>query len=580
MASPAIMIVENEVILAIELEQKLTEMGYEVVGKVVTGKEAVEMAAKLKPDMIIMDIRLEDELDGIQAAEEIRKFKPIPIIYLTAYADDKTLQRAKLTEPYGYLVKPYSEIELRTSIEMALHKAQMESKLRESEERFRIIFDSAEDWIFIKDYSLRYTHVNTSMLKLLGKKREEIIGKTDEQVVGFNGAKLSKEVEERVLRGQTVEMEHTTNFGGAVMTWDLIRAPLRDSQGRINGLCGIGRNVTERKKMESLENTGAESINPLEYPSKAIKETIQYINMAAKTDSICLFLGESGSGKDHLARYLHDNSPRKGGPFFNINCAALISDLAESELFGHEPGAFTGASSRKRGLLELAEGGGLLLNEIGELALPLQAKLLSFLDTHEFTRVGGERKVSVNARLMAATNKDLEAEVKKGLFRPDLYYRLSVMIIKVPPLRERLEDMPLLVSDLLKSLTKKMGLKNLPVLDEGAMSKLMSYDWPGNVRELRNVLERALIRGSESIIKASEIVIENQTPNRDGGADTLSITLCHRPGDSMNDMIMDAKRHIVSQALKKKGSVKEASRYLGITRDALNYLVRSLDIKK
>ncbi len=580
MTSPAIMIVENEVILAIELEQKLYEMGYEVVGKVVTGKEAVEMAAELKPDMIIMDIRLEDELDGIQAAEEIRKKKPIPIIYLTAYADEKTLQRAKFTEPYGYLVKPYSEIELRTTIEMALHKAQMESKLRESEERFRIIFDSAEDWIFIKDYSLRYTHVNSSMLKLLGKKSTEIIGKTDEEIMGFNGAKVSKEVEDRVLRGQTVEMEHTTNFGGAVMTWDLIRVPLRDSQGRINGLCGIGRNVTERKKIETIENTGAEAVNPLEYPSRAIKETIQYINMAAKTDSICLFLGESGSGKDHLARYLHDTSQRKSGPFFNINCAALISDLAESELFGHEPGAFTGASSRKRGLLELAEGGALLLNEIGELALPLQAKLLSFLDTNEFTRVGGERKVTVNARLMAATNKDLEAEVKKGLFRPDLFYRLSVMIIKVPPLRERLEDMPLLVSDLLKSLAKKMGLKNRPVLENRAMSKLMSYDWPGNVRELRNVLERALIRGSEQIIKASEIVIENQTSNQDGDADTLSITLCHKPGDSMNDMIMDAKRHIVSQALKKKGSVKDAAQYLGITRDALNYLVRSLDIKK
>jgi PAS domain S-box-containing protein len=575
------MIVENEIILAIELEQKLTEMGYEIIGRVVSGKEAVDMAIDLKPDMIIMDIRLEDELDGIEAAEKIRKTKPIPIIYLTAYADDRTLQRAKLTEPYGYLVKPYSEVELRTSIEMALHKAQMEQQLRESEERFRVIFDSAEDWIFIKDYSLRYTHVNSSMLRLLKRTSEQIIGKTDDEVMGMEEGKLSREVEDRVLRGQTVEMEHTTKFGGSVVTWDLIRTPLRDGDGRIYGLCGIGRNVTERKKMERLDTNGSYAVDPIEYPSESIKSTVKYINLAAKTDSICLFLGESGSGKDHLARYLHDMSQRKGGPFFNINCAALISDLAESELFGHESGAFTGASSRKRGLLELAEGGTLLLNEIGELPLPLQAKLLAFLDTNEFTRVGGEKRVSVNARLITATNKDLESEVNKGTFRADLYYRLSVMIIKVPPLRERIDDIPILVQDLLGSLTKKMGLKNRPTLDDEAMAKLLSYNWPGNVRELRNALERALIRRAGPRITASQLAIDSKELSPDKQMGELSITLNHTPGASINDLISDAKRFMVTEALRKKGgSVKEASRYLGLTRDALNYLIRTLEIRK
>jgi PAS domain S-box-containing protein len=575
------MIVENEIILAIELEQKLTDMGYSVVGRVVSGKEAVDMASDLKPDMIIMDIRLEDELDGVEAAEKIRKKRPIPIIYLTAYADERTLQRAKLTEPYGYLVKPYSEVELRTSIEMALHKAEMERELRESEERFRVIFDSAEDWIFIKDYSLRYTHVNSAMLRLLGRSADRIIGKTDDEVMGLEEGKLSREVEDRVLRGQTVEMEHTTNFSGSAITWDLIRTPLRDGGGRIYGLCGIGRNVTERKKMERLETGGPYAVDPIDYPSEAIRSAVKYINLAAKTDSICLFLGESGSGKDHLARYLHDMSRRKGGPFFNINCAALISDLAESELFGHEPGAFTGASSRKRGLLELAEGGTLLLNEIGELSLPLQAKLLAFLDTNEFTRVGGEKKVSVNARLIAATNKDLEAEVHKGAFRADLYYRLSVMIIKVPALRERIEDIPLLVQDLIGALTKKMGLKKRPALDEQAKEKLVTYGWPGNVRELRNVLERALIRGSGPRITASQLAIDSKELNPSRQTNELSFTITHKPGESMNEIIADAKRRMVVEALNKKGgSVKEASKHLGITRDALNYLVRSLEIER
>jgi DNA-binding NtrC family response regulator len=238
---------------------------------------------------------------------------------------------------------------------------------------------------------------------------------------------------------------------------------------------------------------GAVELKESNYPSEAMRSTLTKARFAAATDSVILLLGESGSGKDFLARYIHSHSKRDKGPFFSINCAALAHELAESELFGHEPGAFTGARGRKRGLLELAEGGTLLLNEIGELTLLLQSKLLTFLDSRTFTRVGGERMVSVNARLIAATHRDLKTEVAEGRFLNALFYRLDVFSIRVPPLRDRVEDIPVLVNELLDKLSTELDLPEVFIPDPKAVKALSTYHWPGNVRELRNVLERALI---------------------------------------------------------------------------------------
>jgi len=318
---------------------------------------------------------------------------------------------------------------------------------------------------------------------------------------------------------------------------------------------------------------------PEKYTSDAIKRTLRQLRRAAKTDSICLFLGESGSGKDYLARYLHDCSPRARGPFFSINCAALIPELAESELFGHELGAFTGAAKRKRGLLELAESGTLLLNEIAELPLHLQAKFLAFLDTDSFTRVGGEANIKVNARVVAATNRDLEAEVEAGAFRKDLYYRLNVLAIKVPSVRERIEDLPLLARALMESFARKIGLHEVPTVDEAALELLMSYDWPGNVRELRNVLERALILGDKRRITARDIDLAPRDRMR-GQKTGLSITVDLGEGVTMNEALREAKRQLVEASLGRSGGrVTEAARLLGLSRDAMNYLLRSLGTK-
>jgi PAS domain S-box-containing protein len=540
---PTVLIVEDEIVLAMELEEKLTEMGYRVVARVTSGEDALKKAKELRPDLILMDIRLDDELDGIDAARLIRKQQHVPIVYLTAYADNSTLQRAKLTEPFGYLVKPYSERELHITIDMALHKAQMERKLRESEERFRALFETAEDLVFIKDRSLRYTHANPAMLKLMGRDLTDVLGKTDYDLFGAEEGEQTRDVEQRVLSGQTVEQEHTIPFPVYRLTCNCIRVPLRDATGTIAGLCGIARDITERKAIEKdLVSVPAEEGNgDKQVVSLAMKTTLHHVRLAAKVDSICLFLGESGSGKDWLARYLHDHSPRASGPYFCINCAALAPELAESELFGHEKGAFTGAAGRKRGLLELAEGGTLLLNEIGELSPNLQSKLLTFLDTKSFTRVGAEKNIVVNARLVAATNRNIEKEVEAGRFRKDLFYRISVLTIRVPPLRERIDDLPLLVANLMLTLGKQMGMKHLPVMDPAAMALLQSYDWPGNVRELRNVLERAIIHSNGRLITVDQIMLDAKTGEADSET-SITSRVSLEWGGSLNDALREAKR--------------------------------------
>lgn len=344
-------------------------------------------------------------------------------------------------------------------LEDVTEQRKAEQAVRESEQRFRAVFETAQDCIFIKDRHLRYTHVNPAMLSLLGVAHGEIIGQTDEDLLGKDRAQSLKRVDSRVLQGQVIQSEHSLTLGERVIAFNCIKVPMRKQDGESLGLCGIARDITESKGDQK-----ATVIN--ESLSDSMRTTRERALLAANSDSIILLLGESGSGKDHMARYIHESSPRASGPFFTINCAAVPLDLAESELFGHESGAFSGAQGRKRGLLELAEGGTLLLNEIGELPLPLQAKLLTFLDTQSFTRVGGEKHITVNARLLAATNKDLREEVERGRFRRDLYYRINVISIVVPPLRERLEDLPGLVEELVADLARKLGRYDPPELDE------------------------------------------------------------------------------------------------------------------
>jgi len=228
------------------------------------------------------------------------------------------------------------------------------------------------------------------------------------------------------------------------------------------------------------------------------------IDLVAPSNSIVLITGESGSGKELVARLIHEGSPRRQHPFVEVNCAAIPHELIESELFGHEKGAFTGATEKKKGKFELADKGTLFLDEVGDMSLQAQAKVLRVIETKEFQRVGGSKNIKVDVRIIAATNKDLEAEVKKGNFREDLYFRLNVIPIKVPALRERKEDIPLLARHFLELIASEYG-KPVKRLSEDALKVLMNYDWPGNVRELKNLIERLVIMCQKDLITSSEL---------------------------------------------------------------------------
>ncbi len=456
----------------------------------------------------------------------------------------------------------------------------VEKALRSSEGRFRALFESAEDWIFLKDNHLRYTHVNPSMLRMLGLELAEVIGKTASELFGIDEARNFTAAENRVIAGQTVELEDSLKWKDRNISWQCLMVPLKSAQGETEGLYAIARDITERRRRERDTAAVVQVTADSEWPSAAMRSVMAHIRLAAGTDSIVLLLGESGVGKDHLARLLHDSSPRAGGPFFTINCAALTPDLAESELFGHEAGAFTGSIRRKRGLLELAEGGTLLLNEVGELTPEIQAKLLTFLDTQSFTRVGGQKHISVNARLVAATNRDLEQEVTEGRFRKDLYYRLSVIVIKIAPLRERKEDIPLLVNALSRYLAKTLGLRQVPVFDAEAVEALSKYHWPGNIRELRNVMERAVIHSDKESITSGHISVD-AAPQREITASAIGYTLTVTKESSMQDALRDAKRFLLAEGLRRSGgSVTDAAQLLGISRDSFNHHMRSLGLHR
>ncbi|MGC8915747.1 MAG: sigma-54-dependent transcriptional regulator [Thermoanaerobaculum sp.] len=262
-------------------------------------------------------------------------------------------------------------------------------------------------------------------------------------------------------------------------------------------------NVLERARLAARLQEEEEEVE-LTGISPAIVELRRQILLAAPTDARVLITGPNGSGKEVVARLLHRHSRRAAGPFVALNCAAIPSELIESELFGHTKGAFTGAVEAKRGKFELADGGTLLLDEVGDMSLLTQAKVLRVLQEARFTRLGGSQEIKVDVRVIAATNKDLEAEIAAGRFRQDLYFRLNVIPLRVPSLAERREDIPLLVETFMSKLGARMGVKPKRVSPE-AMDALLAYPWPGNVRELRNLVERLLIMVSGDEVTAQDL---------------------------------------------------------------------------
>jgi DNA-binding NtrC family response regulator len=289
-----------------------------------------------------------------------------------------------------------------------------------------------------------------------------------------------------------------------------------------------------------------------------------------------LVRGESGTGKELVAQAIHHRSPRAKRPFVAVNCAAISRELVESELFGHEKGAFTGADARRAGRFEAAEGGTIFLDEIGDMAPETQAKVLRVLQERSFERVGGTKPIDADVRVVAATHRDLEAEVRDGRFREDLYYRLRVVEIEIPPLRERLEDLPLLVARFLDQVAERLGRERKPVSD-AALARLARHPWPGNVRELRNVVEQAAVMASGDAIEVDDLRL-------DAGAALAVPDAAPEHAATFSDAkklaVERFERDYLLRALRQNGgNISRTAEAIGMVRQSLQQKIRELDLR-
>jgi DNA-binding NtrC family response regulator len=342
----------------------------------------------------------------------------------------------------------------------------------------------------------------------------------------------------------------------------------------------LRREITHLRKQQQKEHQ-TECIVGVSPAMQKVHEMIERITESDATN--VLIYGESGTGKQLVANAIHYKSRRASKPFVEVNCASIPDTLMESELFGFERGAFTDAREKKTGLLEEADGGTFFFDEIGDMSLHLQAKLLKFLDTKTFRRVGGTKLIQVDVRIIAATNQDLPQAVEKKRFRADLYYRLDVATLRLPSLRERKEDVPLLAEHLTQQSTRKLG-KKIESISPEALKILAEYDWPGNVRELENVIERAAILSEDGVIRASHIPMDLMRGSivTSGGAmgpgfDLEGLSLGN--GKSLKDIVQGIERTLISDALQRCGGNQvQAAKLLGITRDILRYRMKQFEL--
>jgi len=326
---------------------------------------------------------------------------------------------------------------------------------------------------------------------------------------------------------------------------------------------------TLKREVEVLSQESRDRHHLIIGESPKMKLAVEMARKAAASNSTVLLLGESGTGKELFARYIHGRSDRAQRPFLAINSVGLSKELLESDLFGHEQGAFTGAHKMKKGKIELANGGTIFFDEIGDISREMQAKLLRFLQEREFERVGGVTPISVDVRVIAATNRDIGAAVKGGEFRDDLYHRLNVVVITPPPLRERKEDIPVLTEFFLRRFSIS-ARRNVTKISDEARDRMVAYDWPGNVRELANAIEHAVVLGSDTVIEATDL------PSRFAGESIvpLSENLSYREG------INAARKELVLNALRKTdGNRSAAAKVLGLEAKYLLKLMKSLGIE-
>ena len=465
-------------------------------------------------------------------------------------------------------------------VEDITERRRAEEALRQSEERFRVALKNSPTAVFNQDRSLRYTWMHNPQVPGLPR---GLLGRTPIEFFGPEEGKGITEIRQRVLEtGVGVRHEVQVTENGKKHYFDTTIEPLLDSTGAVIGVTGASTDVTElREASEALREAKKKLTEEKLYleqeidtelgfgeiigQSKALQSVMEHVGKVAASDATVLLLGETGTGKELVARAIHRLSQRANNTFIKLNCAAIPSGLLESELFGNEKGAWTGAVGKKIGRLELADKGTLFLDEIGEISLVLQPKLLRVLQDQEFERLGGTQTLKVDFRLIAATNCDLADSVRENEFRSDLYYRLNVFPIRVPPLRERREDIRLLVEHFTQKFARRMN-KSITSIPKRTMEALIEWRWPGNVRELENFIERSVILTQGSVLVSPLSELEpNTTPERRVD-ETLEAT--------EREHILRALRESHGQV----GGLKGAAMRLGLKRTTLQSKLKHLGI--
>jgi len=459
-----------------------------------------------------------------------------------------------------------------------------QAKLRDDELELRRIVDAIPQTIVVLNPDGRAVYANRSTLEYTGLTLDEVMGPDFRSRVFHpeDVTRLADERQDALSRGRPFENEQRARREDGEYRWFLIRYnPLHDEAGRVLHWYATGTDIHDRKRDEirvTSENLAlredidsSSMFEEIVGSSPGLRRVLADVARVAAVESTVLITGETGTGKELIARAIHKRSARANRAFIRLNCAAIPPSLIASELFGHEKGAFTGATQRRIGRFEAADGGTILLDEVGELPPETQIALLRVLQEGEIDRIGSSAPARVDVRVLAATNRDLKKAVAAGRFREDLYYRLNVFPVRLPPLRERLEDLPLLAEYLVQRYAAKMG-KRFRSVGKSTIELLRSYSWPGNIRELQNVIERAVVLSDGDVFSVDESWLTSEPQRPAASAGPLSTTIAGR------------ERELIETALTQSGGriagPSGAAAKLGIPRQTLDSKIASLGIDK
>ena len=485
--------------------------GEEACGIVQTARAAGRPVA-----VAYVDVRMPPGIDGIETARRMRESDAdIEVVIMTAYTDkplSEIIHGMPSLHKLLYIRKPFSHEEIQQITLSLVGKWNIEQALVEQHrllaaghQRLEAVLDATEDAMAMYDAGGRLVFANRGYEKLFGLSEDELKAASPEALT----ARLSERFHQPglpSLEGRVL-LEGNEAGNAPQRLFYHFSVPVRD--GRLLVFRDVSRDIeVERVKAEMQHlRSELEMIPPFQGivgNSPGMRQVYALMERAVESDITVLIRGESGTGKEMIAKSFHFHGPRRRGPFVAVNCAAIPEGLIESELFGHERGAFTGANQRRIGAFEQARGGTIFMDEIGDMPLALQSKLLRVLQEREFQRVGGTSSIHIDARVIAATNKDMEMAIEAGEFRRDLYYRLAVFPMVIPPLRERREDIPLLANHFLEKHAERAG-NTVGGISTAALCSLLLYDWPGNVRELENAIERAVLLETTKSLKAHNL---------------------------------------------------------------------------